>query len=175
MHPISRWLFKYFWWIIIIGMVLGIVAVLLPGWAATQTTLVGAWPIIAAVLAFFYFVQKQKLAEMHLFHVLFQNFTQRYEKLNNALSKKSPPKQRVVDYCNLCAEEFLFYKEGHIHKEVWRNWCRGMVCHLKKKTILDVFRGELGSNETKDSYYGLSLDEIWKGGDFESDPWKEII
>jgi hypothetical protein len=91
--------------------------------------------VLATGLAFIYFVQQQKLAETSLFKELFTEFNQRYDSLNEKLvalrgetSELTPEKKGIVlDYFNLCAEEYLFYKEGYIYPEVWTAWCRGML------------------------------------------------
>lgn len=64
-----------------------------------------------------------------------------------------------MDYFNLCAEEYLFYQEGYIHREAWRSWCRGMSWYLKRHPYRDVWNEEVRT----ESFYGLSLDVITAG------------
>ncbi len=162
---ISRhFIFRHYWWI---GIILGASAVatafLFGG--ADRLGLIGA--AIAGTLGFFYFVQQQKLSETTLFLSLFTAFNARYDKLNGPLSeiieqdKPASTEQRnlIVDYFNLCAEEYLFYREGYIHHHVWRSWCRGMLWYLRRHPFKNVWHEEVKS----DSFYGLSLDVIEKG------------
>jgi len=69
-----------------------------------------------------YFVQKQKLEEIRLFKDLFTEFNERYDCLNGKIadikSKKitdlAETNKILDDYFNLCAEEYLFYREDRI-------------------------------------------------------------
>ena len=122
--------------------------------------------VIAGTLGFCYFVQQQKLAETVLFHQLFTAFNGRYDKLNGQLvallsegSLSSEQRGVIVDYFNLCAEEYLFYQQGYIPENVWRSWCRGMAWYLKRHPFKDVWNDEFQS----DSFYGLSIDVIHTG------------
>lgn len=128
-------------------------------------------PAIASALGFSYFVQQQKLAEVRLFKELFTEFNARYDKLNDylldiaSLPAGTPvddvKRKKIIDYFNLCAEEYLFYKDGYIHQDVWGAWCRGMKFYLDKKNIRDLWNKE---NELQPgSYYGLTPEEIEKG------------
>lgn len=123
---------------------------------------------IAGTLGFFYFVQQQRLAETQLFHALFTAFNARYDKLNGALAllaaQPSEPlsgcdRNVIIDYFNLCAEEYLFYREGYIKRDVWRSWCRGMLWYLKRKPFIDVWNDEVKT----ESFYGLSIVVIERG------------
>jgi hypothetical protein len=72
-------------------------------------------------LGFVYFVQKQRLDELRLFHDLFTKFNDRYDGLNGTLNgilegeAEAPLTQEqtdcLSDYFNLCAEEFFFYRQ----------------------------------------------------------------
>jgi hypothetical protein len=123
--------------------------------------------VVAATLGFCYFVQQQKLAETTLFKQLFSEFNARYDGMNGRLAAianlgiapDENEKVEVVDYFNLCAEEYLFYKEGYIHPEVWRSWCRGMLWYLEREPFNSMWEIEA---ET-DSYYGLTLTIIRRG------------
>lgn len=132
--------------------------------ADQRLPLVGA--IVAGAFSFVYFVQQQKLAETHLFKELFTEFNRRYDQMNEQLAaiRDGAPlsiaeRHSVVDYLNLCAEEYLFYREGYIHTDVWRSWCCGMLQYLDREPLLEVWREEGKSG----SYYGLSLEAIRRG------------
>ena len=123
---------------------------------------------IAGALGFCYFVQEQKLAETSLFHSLFITFNERYDRFNGPLAaiaegtstlQEHEKRSLIVDYFNLCAEEYLFFKEGYIHRDVWRSWCRGMAWYLKRHPFRDIWNEEVQS----ESFYGLSLETILAG------------
>jgi hypothetical protein len=120
--------------------------------------------VVAAVLSVSFFVQQQRLAEMNLFWELITAFNGRYDKLNERLMRircedDSTDYQVVWDYFNLCAEEFLFFSEGYIDERVWRAWCIGMLDYFEVEPFLTMWR-DVGA---RDSYYGLTLEEIRKG------------
>ena len=113
---------RNYWWI---GLLLGGLAA---GWAYAfggddRTGMVGA--AIAGTIGFFYFSQQQRLAETQLFHDLFRAFNSRYNEMNGLLASiasraealSDEDRHLIVDYFNLCAEEYLFFKEGYIHRE----------------------------------------------------------
>ena len=157
-------IFKNYWWI---GLVLGGLA----AWTAyflggkDRVGLIGA--AIAGTIGFFYFVQQQKLAETQLFHHLFTAFNTRYDKFNGPLAAiaisvdplSNSDHNLIVDYFNLCAEEYLFYKEGYIHRDVWRSWCRGMLWYLRRHPFRDIWHEEVKT----ESFYGLSFTAIEQG------------
>ena len=95
---------------------------------------------------------------MKLFKELFTEFNEKYARQNDNISdiksnKKMDLDERnkiLDDYFNICAEEYLFYKEGRIHNEVWGSWCRGMKEHLSNGIIKAYW--EEAQNEN--SYYG---------------------
>jgi hypothetical protein len=67
--------------------------------------------------------------------------------------KLSPEdKKLIVDYLNLCAEEYLWRTKNRIPKKVWDSWENGMVYYLNKPIINEVV---LNEKCQKDSYYGL--------------------
>jgi hypothetical protein len=79
----------------------------------------------------------------------------------NTPATELPPEDKalIVDYFNLCAEEYLFYQEGFIHRQAWRAWCRGMSGYLRRHPFKDIWNEEVKS----DSFYGLTLEVIEKG------------
>jgi hypothetical protein len=159
----KRWIFRYFPGVAVTVLALGIwLAFALP--VQDKLAVVGA--LIAGVLSFCYFIQQQRLAEMHLFVELFTNFNARYDKLNDKLGRitstnslTTSDRQVVVDYLNLCAEEYLFFKEGYILPSVWTTWCRGMGQYVDREPFSSIWRDELASQ----SYYGLSNEIIREG------------
>jgi hypothetical protein len=159
-----QFIFKHYWLLaIVVGGVFVGLAYAFGG--NGRAGLIGA--AIAGALGFCYFVQQQKLAETQLFHQLFTAFNYRYNQLNGPLAIIASQEEAIspaqlgliVDYFNLCAEEYLFYSEGYIHRDVWRSWCRGMAWYLKRHPFRDVWNEEFKT----ESFYGLSLEAILEG------------
>lgn len=159
-----QFIFKHYWWIALVG-ALGSVALVMNMTNEGRVGLVGS--VVASALAFCYFAQTQKLAEMSLFKELFTDFNRRYDLLNDRLVRiedsvqAQDPANRavIVDYFNLCAEEYLWFSEGYIHRDVWRSWCAGMLTHLER----EPFRTAWDEESSTGSYYGLSVEAIRKG------------
>ena len=108
-----------------------------------------------------YFLQKQQLEETRLMKELITEFNGRYDKLNGWLAKitetassRLSPRQEeaVIDYFNLCAEEYLFYDLGYLDPRVWKAWRNGM-----KKYAEDPRIQKLWDREPKRSYYGFQF------------------
>lgn len=158
-----HFIFRNYWWIAALAG--GAVSFLAYEYGGEDRAgLVGA--ALAGTLGFCYFVQQQKLAETALFHDLFIRFNARYDEINGELAallseRDLSVEQRniIVDYFNLCAEEYLFYEQGYIPRTVWRSWCRGMSWYLKRHPYKDVWNEEVKT----ESFYGLTLDIIHKG------------
>jgi hypothetical protein len=122
--------------------------------------------IVAFVISTLFLVQRQKLEETRLFKDLFTSFNERYDRLNDKLAAigndselDAVTRSKLIDYFNLCAEEFLFYREGYINDEVWKAWCRGMLQYLELRPVAELWRSE----QSTGSYYGLSLETINEG------------
>jgi len=59
----------------------------------------------------------------------------------------------VIDYLNLCGEEYLYYKRGYIEPSVWHAWQNGMKSILEAPSIYAVWVAEKKTG----SYYDLPL------------------
>jgi len=61
----------------------------------------------------------------------------------------------IIDYFNLCGEEFYWYKKGRIPMYVWKNWENGILDTL----TIDYVRHILDNEELRygkyDTYYGF--------------------
>ena len=115
--------------------------------------------ILAAVLAtsisLSLGIRSYNIEDDRIFMELFQSFNERYDnKFNDILNSGETTIDRriVVDYLNLCAEEYLWYQKKRIPLDVWTAWKNGMQYHFKKTHIRQVVMEEA---EYKDSYYGL--------------------
>ena len=118
---------------------------------------------LGLLLPFVYFVQKQKLEELHLFRDLFSGFNERYDELNERLNRitgargggqtdlTDQERETLIDYFNLCSEEFLYYRRGYVYPEVWEAWLNGMLVFYSDDRIRSYWDRELRAG----SYYGL--------------------
>lgn len=159
----KRLIFRYYW-------ALAVVAFGLAIYLTTEVDMKERLPLLGAatagILGFCYFVQQQRLAETLLFKELFTEFNSRYNAMNDRLTgvprgttPSDAQKNLIVDYFNLCAEEYLFYREGFILPEVWPSWCRGMLQYLNDEPFRTIWREE----NALQAYYGLSEDRIRQG------------
>jgi predicted NAD/FAD-binding protein len=160
MHRTVRlkfWLFEHYWWLLLVavGLTVGTLRYLKEP-VATVATVVGA------LLSVAYFLQKQKLEEMRLFREIFKECNARYDNMNEQLaviaSKASEDLSRqdrnqIVDYLNLCGEEYLYFKRGYVEPSVWAAWQNGMEAVVAAPSIRAVWETERKTG----SYYDLPL------------------
>ncbi len=111
-------------------------------------------------------LRQSQIENDKMFKELFIMYNEKYDKkFNNCLneidedvSKNSnyelSEKQKpiVIDYLNLCAEEYLWYTKGRIDKLAWNSWERGMNYYLNISAIKKFIQNE---KKQKDSYYGI--------------------
>jgi N-acetylneuraminic acid mutarotase len=157
------WIFRNFPWVAVASLLVGLAAAIHFDVHDKVAVLGG---IAAGALSFCYFIQQQRLAETQLFVQLFERFNARYDNLNDGLASivsahALTPQQRqlIVDYFNLCAEEYLFFREGYILPSVWQSWCRGMRQYLDREPFSSIWGQEVQS----ESYYGLTEEIIISG------------
>jgi hypothetical protein len=121
--------------------------------------------ILAAAGGLTTFLYTQHLQETRLFTELFQQFNARYAGLNERLSAiaesrgegmSREDRQVLMDYFNLCAEEYLYFNAGYIDDSVWKSWMQGMRAYAAVSAIRALWEEELRSG----SYYGFSLSEF---------------
>ncbi len=92
---------------------------------------------------------------------LMKDFSERYDKMNDDLEHllaqredfTPEQKMKVVDYFNLCADEWFFRKRGYIDDDLWNGWLRGMEQYSRDPRILELWKQE----EKTNSYYGFQL------------------
>lgn len=118
--------------------------------------------VAGALLSLIYFIQKQKLEELRLFRELFKEFNERYDRLNEKLTRivearedvvSEAERETLIDYFNLCGEEYLYVQQGYIYPTVWIAWHNGMKAIVSVPRVQRVW---LAEKETG-SYYGLPL------------------
>ena len=153
------WFFRNYWWFFILLFILflGIISL-----AESEKRWNMAISGITILITSFFFIQKQRIEELRLFHDIFKEFNERYNKLNDALNRIFDAKEdapispdergTLYDYFNLCGEEYFYYKQGHIYSEVWTSWINGMNYFYGNSRIGKIWDDELGQN----SYYGFN-------------------
>jgi hypothetical protein len=116
---------------------------------------------MVSIVAAIYFLTQHSLEERRFSRELFAEFNRKYNDLNEdlfdivnngALELSGEDKKILVDYFNLCAEEWLQYDEGHIRPSIWESWNNGMKSYYTIPKIQEFWDQELLSN----SYYGFS-------------------
>ena len=151
------WLFEHYWWLLT-GAVAVSVTVLLV-WRESVSTVA---TLVGAELSIAYFLQKQKLEEMRLFREIFAECNRRYDAMNEELARIArkdvsditiEDKDHIIDYLNLCGEEYLYFKRGYVEPSVWQAWLNGIKANLAAPGIGKVWADE---KETG-SYYDLPL------------------
>lgn len=119
--------------------------------------------VLGAILSVVYFVQKQKVEETRLFREIFKECNGRYDAMNEKLTKVRDSNEEnlnaeeamlLIDYFNLCGEEYLYYRQGYIPPSVWEAWYLGMQIVICSPRINELWRSE----KATDSYYGLPLE-----------------
>ena len=145
-------------------------------WINDQGTLLLS--LVAIILSFRYQRHSKKLANDRMLKDLFTEFNTRYDVINNDLDFISRFTEEewslidvegrkryhgvIVDFFNICAEEYYWHKEGRINGDIWKSWSKGMNdIYQRSKIIRDVWRQEC-ENEGYKSYYLNSPNEIFK-------------
>ncbi len=151
------WFFAHYWWLL--SLILGCTIFVLL-WSNEPLPTVAT--VVGAILSLIYFVQKQKLEELRLFRELFKEFNARYDGMNEKLTKivegqesevSAQEREDLVDYFNLCGEEYLYFDRGYIDPSVWRAWHNGMKNIISVSRVKKVWEAE----KSTDSYYDLPL------------------
>ena len=116
------WLFEHYWWLLCCSVALTVIIILF----VLREPLTTFVTVMGSLLSVAYFLQKQKLEEMRLFRELFKECNGRYDAMNEALASiankgdvelSSEERLKVVDYLNLCGEEYLYFRRGYIEHE----------------------------------------------------------
>ncbi len=151
---------SYQWWFAGTAAAAGLGFYLLPVEKQTPELLIS---LLGSIAAFFHFLYAQHSSNTERFVALFKDFNARYDAINDDLNRirelpgtalmEAKDKQRLYDYFNLCAEEFLYFKGGYIDAEVWASWLRGMAYFASSDTIRTIWSRELEQG----SYYGFKL------------------
>ncbi len=151
------WFFEHYWWLLSLAIAIAVTAL-----AMLKEPLPTIATVVGAILSVAYFLQKQKLEELKLFREIFKECNERYDRMNEdlvriaaieTLSFNAGDRGRIVDYLNLCGEEYLYFKRGYIEPSVWQAWHAGMKTVISAPCIAHVWQEEKNTG----SYYDLPL------------------
>lgn len=125
-----------------------------------------------------HYEQTQKIENDRLMKELFTEFNQRYDRINNKIDKvsrmsedkwnnlKKEKKERysgvVIDFFNICAEEYHWHKEGRINSNIWASWLKGMNDIYNRSKVIQNIWDEECENEGYKSYYISNKNDIFK-------------
>lgn len=149
------WFFDCYWLLICLVSAISILLIRREPIATIAT-------ILGVLLSLAYFLQKQKLEETRLFREIFKECNARYDSMNEELqtiAQKDPKslnqaeRIKIIDYLNLCGEEYLYYKRGYIEPSVWEAWHNGMKSIVAAPSIRAIWDHEKRTG----SYYELPL------------------
>lgn len=149
------WFFDCYWFLICFASVISLLLTHREPIATIAT-------FFGVLLSLAYFLQKQKLEETRLFREIFKECNARYDSLNEELQSiaQKDPKSltpaeqgKIIDYLNLCGEEYLYYKRGYIEPSVWQAWHNGMKSNVAAPSIRAIWDQEKRTG----SYYQLPI------------------
>ena len=127
------------------------------------------------MITFVYNYHSRKLSNDRMSKDLFTEFNARYNQFNDSLNKISECKSEkdfeklenhdklkndLVDYFNLCAEEYFWFKKGRIDPLMWEAWSAGMNDWYKYPFIQEVWENEINEFGCK-SYYIKDKNEFF--------------
>ncbi len=122
---------------------------------------------IASIATLYLGIIKFKIETDQFSLELFKSFNDRYDdKLNDVFNRNRKKKEEeklnhftnedrciIIDYFNLCAEEYYWFKKNRIPQDVWAAWLFGINKNLSNPEIRKLFDEEI--KEFGISYYGL--------------------
>lgn len=125
-----------------------------------------------------HFKQTEKIEDHRMMKELFTEFNIRYDKINNRLDKisraslkkwdeyddkkKSRYEGVIIDFFNICAEEYFWHSEGRINGGIWASWHKGMNDIYSRSEIIQNLWEEECKNDGYKSYYISKKDDIFK-------------
>ena len=121
--------------------------------------------------------KNREIADDRMMKELFSEFNHRYNKLNDSLASLEKKnwtlpelemednkkyKDDVIDFFNLCAEEYYWFTKGRIDPKVWKAWYSGMNYWVNQvKVIQELWLKEIKANG-KTSYYLEGAEEFFR-------------
>lgn len=117
---------------------------------------------MSALLGTAFFFHRGHGDDARFMKELFEHFNKRYDDLNDELQKvldapaaplEDHEKMILIDYFNLCAEEWVFRQAGYIYDPVWESWENGMRQYAANEYVAALWRQERATS----SYYGFEF------------------
>lgn len=125
-----------------------------------------------------YYKHSKKIEQDRLMKELFKEFNERYDRINNKLDdisnisksdwdkldldKKSGKKGVIIDFFNICAEEYYWYNEKRINLTIWKSWNKGMNDIYNRSEIIQKLWDSECNNDGYQSYYINAKDDFFK-------------
>ncbi|MCK4655027.1 MAG: hypothetical protein KAU01_11350 [Candidatus Cloacimonetes bacterium] len=134
--------------------------------------------LLGAVATLYFGIVKFKIENDKLFKELFKEFNDKYDsrfndlinELRNDNEKKLSLEERnlIIDYLNLCSEEYLWKSKNRIPNIVWNAWKAGIKENLKVKQVKEIYNREIATKNGEISFYGL-VKELGKTSNCKKD------
>jgi hypothetical protein len=140
-----------------------------------QTLIIGGTGVWATI---WFSRSNKKREDDKILKELFAEFNHRYDKLNDHLSEivesdeaiklkdqlSKNQKAVIIDFFNLCAEEFFWHKRGRIDLIIWQSWHAGMNYWYNHTNpiVRDLWAEECRSENGMVSYYIENEEEFFK-------------
>lgn len=138
-------------------------------------------PLIISLIAIWlssrYQKHTKKLANDKMMKELFTEFNLRYDNINNdlqviskmsdaewgTLNKKDRSRNEgiVIDFFNICAEEYYWHKEKRINGNIWESWSKGMNDIYNRSEVIRELWDKECEEEGYKSYYISKKNEIF--------------
>jgi len=116
--------------------------------------------VLASLITLFISLINYHKTNDEFFKELFTEFNVRYNEMNDILDHikgteilNDAQRTTIIDYLNLCAEEYMWVRKGRIPFHIWKSWMNGMRLHFEKPCIKEIVEKE--SRFWKSSYYGF--------------------
>lgn len=125
---------------------------------------------VGLIVSAFYSYYGRKREDEKFFRELFREFNSRYDALNDTLVEMEKNnvtyeeleaakdevmlnyRKKVIDFFNLCAEEYYWFSRGRIYDKIWNSWHTGMTYWYNE---VDAIKRLWDEKESKEyiSYY----------------------
>ena len=130
-----------------------------------SATIIGAFGLLISNK---YQRKNREIADDRMMKELFTEFNKRYDELNDTLAflekqqwtlptleleENQQYRDDVIDFFNLCAEEYYWFKKGRVDPKVWKAWHSGMNYWVNEvEAVRELWKNEVKANG-KTSYY----------------------
>lgn len=139
-----------------------------------SATIIGAFGLLISNK---YQRKNREIADDRMMKELFTEFNKRYDGLNDTLAflekqnltlpelelvENKKYRDDVIDFFNLCAEEYYWYSKGRIDPKVWKAWHSGMNYWVNEvEAVRELWKNEVKANG-KTSYYLEGKEEFFR-------------